>query len=103
MATIDPYADKLIDPIRGEWTRHAACIGKWELMSGPNEAAAKRLCYMHCAVRANCRAWVLPLTRNTDPGGVVAGLTPKDRRYLRARARGLKSQATVRAKAKDAA
>ena len=100
-AVPNPYAEAFTAPIRGEWTRHAACAGQWALMDGPDEAAAKRLCFA-CGVRADCRAWVLPLTPRTDPGGVVAGLTLKDRRYVRARARGLKSLATVRAKANAA-
>ena len=94
---MDPYTERFVTPL-GEWTRRAACIGAWELLEGPDEAGAKRLCFS-CSVRVDCRAWVLPLTPRTDPGGVVAGLTKKDRVYARARARGLKSQATVRRRA----
>ena len=103
MDTPSPYAERFVAPIRGEWTRRAACVGAWELMEGPDVAAAKRLCFTACGVRADCRAWVLPLPPRIDPGGVVAGLTLKERRRLRARARGLKSRATARARARDAA
>ena len=92
-AVPSPYAACFTDPIRGEWIRRAACIGKWALMEGPDTAAAKRLCFTACAVRADCRAWVLPLSRRADPGGVVAGLTRRERNRLRSGALGRKSQA----------
>src|SRR5689334_5575733 len=102
MATpANPYAARFSAPIRGEWAREAACAGQWELMEGPDVAAAKRLCFDVCTVRAECRAWALLLTPLVDPGGVIAGLTSRDRCYVRARASGLKSAATIRARARE--
>ena len=103
MDTPSPYAERFVAPLRGDWTRRAACVGASALMEGPDVAAAKRLCFTACTVRGDCRAWVLPLPRRIDPGGVVAGLTSAERRYLRARARRLKSRATGRNKARGAA
>lgn len=72
-----------------EWTATALCAQVDPDIFFPEKGGdaqpAKRVCGM-CDVRAQCLAWVLART-GEDRYGIVAGLTPHERRVLRRRAR----------------
>ena len=71
------------------WHDDAACRDVPDLMA-PAEGepedtdTARRICDA-CPVLADCRAWVLALSQEFDPSGIVAGLTPQQRTRRRAK------------------
>jgi hypothetical protein len=46
-------------------------------------ALAKAKCLYRCPVTEQCLSWVLSLTDDADPGGMVGGFTEAERRGLR--------------------
>jgi hypothetical protein len=91
------YHETLTALLRNDWTRRAACAGQWQVMESPDESHGKAVC-SGCPVVAECSAWVMSLHPYEQPDGVVAGMSPRDRKRARRRRGVEKAQATWRAK-----
>lgn len=89
------YDASLTALLGGDWTRHAACAGKWMVMEDPDDTRGKAVC-AGCPVVAECAEWVTSLHTYEQPDGVVAGMSARDRKRRRSRQRGLKAAATRR-------
>lgn len=74
------------------WRDLANCTGQARIMDPPTnddgtltrdaEFTAKRVCY-RCPALYDCRAWVLALPEEADPGGICGALTPAQRKNRR--------------------
>lgn len=91
------YHGSLTALLSGEWTSRAACAGQWQVMEDPDDEHGKRVC-AGCPVVAECQAWVMSLHTYEQPDGVVAGMSPRDRKRARRRRGVQRAQATIAAK-----
>lgn len=91
------YHETLTESLSSEWTARAACAGRWQVMESPDETRGKRVC-AGCPVVAECTAWVMSLHPYEQPDGVVAGMSPRDRKRARRRRGAERAKATIRAR-----
>jgi hypothetical protein len=92
MATAVGQAAQVAADLGEAWRQQAACRGRSAVMDPPGgldgesrrqaRAAARAVCDA-CPVLAACGAWVMSLSRQDDPGGMCAAMTPLQRENRR--------------------
>lgn len=90
MTAVLDLAHSVLDDTR-TWGSQAACIGQADILENPQRVnEAKTLCLgdpatgrPRCPVIDACHTWVIELHGKTDPGGIRAGRTERERETLR--------------------
>lgn len=80
---VDHELTATLADIHAEWRKHALCAGR-DMYPAPgsyHESWALSICGA-CPVEGECARWALGLHECMDPGGVVGGMTEKQRLHL---------------------